>query len=187
MLRRVVICLIVAIAGSLFGGTADARQRIRSSPPFSHAPSACWMGRPCTPRSAACSITAVHSRDRLSLWREPQLTVEAAPSHDDTAKYKADHDLDTIGDLFAALRSAGRRRRLIPRGRHADDGAVSASNEPARSCGPALTYATAGVSPNPHHLPEAINASLDACEPLKFTSGLGGALAGRADRDPLCR
>ncbi len=26
---------------------------------------------------------------------------------------------------------------------------------------------------------KAINASLDACIPLKFTSGLGGALAGR--------
>ena len=45
---------------------------------------------------------------------------------------------------------------------------------------PRLTYATAGVSADTRatYL-KAINASLDACEPLKFTSGLGGALAGR--------
>ena len=35
-----------------------------------------------------------------------QLTVESVPPQDDAAKYqKPDHDLDTIGDLFAELRS----------------------------------------------------------------------------------
>jgi len=45
---------------------------------------------------------------------------------------------------------------------------------------PRLTFATAGVSADTRatYL-KTINASLDACEPLKFTSGLGGALAGR--------
>jgi hypothetical protein len=45
---------------------------------------------------------------------------------------------------------------------------------------PRLTFVTAGVSANTRatYL-KAINASLDACEPLKFTNGLGGALAGR--------
>jgi hypothetical protein len=45
---------------------------------------------------------------------------------------------------------------------------------------PRLTFATAGVPADTRatYL-KAINASLDACLPLKFTAGLGGALAGR--------
>jgi hypothetical protein len=43
-----------------------------------------------------------------------------------------------------------------------------------------MTFATAGVSANTRatYL-KAINDSLDACMPLKFTGALGGALAGR--------
>ena len=45
---------------------------------------------------------------------------------------------------------------------------------------PRLTFATAGVPAETRaaYL-KAINASLNACVPLKFTAGLGGALAGR--------
>ena len=45
---------------------------------------------------------------------------------------------------------------------------------------PRLTFATAGVPADTRatYL-KAINASLEACLPLKFTGGLGGALAGR--------
>ena len=45
---------------------------------------------------------------------------------------------------------------------------------------PRMTYATAGVSPDTRATYfKAINTSLDACMPLKFTDDLGGALAGR--------
>jgi hypothetical protein len=45
---------------------------------------------------------------------------------------------------------------------------------------PRVTYATAGAPADTRatYL-KAINASLSGCTPLKFTSGLGGALAGR--------
>ena len=45
---------------------------------------------------------------------------------------------------------------------------------------PRITFATARAPADVRatYL-EAINASLGACVPLKFTSGLGGALAGR--------
>ena len=45
---------------------------------------------------------------------------------------------------------------------------------------PRLTFSTRGISAGTRttYL-NAINASLDACLPLKFTGGLGGALAGR--------
>jgi len=45
---------------------------------------------------------------------------------------------------------------------------------------PRMTYATAGVAADVRDTYlKAINASLDACLPLKFTGGLGGSLAGR--------
>ena len=45
---------------------------------------------------------------------------------------------------------------------------------------PRITHATAGVPADVRDTYlKAINASLDACVPLKFTGGLGGALAGR--------
>jgi hypothetical protein len=45
---------------------------------------------------------------------------------------------------------------------------------------PRLTFATAGVPADTREAYlKAINASLGACAPLKFTDGLGGALAGR--------
>jgi hypothetical protein len=45
---------------------------------------------------------------------------------------------------------------------------------------PRMTYSTKGASADTRatYL-KAINASLDGCEPLKFTGGLGGAIAGR--------
>ena len=45
---------------------------------------------------------------------------------------------------------------------------------------PRMTYATADTPADVRatYL-KAINGSLDACAPLKFTDGLGGALAGR--------
>jgi hypothetical protein len=45
---------------------------------------------------------------------------------------------------------------------------------------PRMTFATAGAPADVRaaYL-KAINASLDACVPLKFTGDLGGALAGR--------
>src|SRR6266403_2080646 len=153
MLRRVVICLIVAIAGIAVAGTADARQRNQINPtPFSHAPCSVLDGRP------------------------------SAPSHDDVAKYqKPGHDLDTIGDLFATLRSCW----SPPPADSAHEGMQMTVRFSFKRTGeiiaaPRLTYATAGVPADTRatYL-KAINASLNACMPLKFTDGLGGALAGR--------
>ena len=53
---------------------------------------------------------------------------------------------------------------------------------------PRVTYATAGVPADTRDTYlKAINASLSACMPLKFTGGLGRRARGAADRDPLCR
>src|SRR5258705_1897752 len=108
MRRRVVICLMVAIAGIAVAGTADARQRNQINPtPFSHAPCSVLDGRPCPP--AFCSVfnhgPCIPAID-YPYCHNLQLSVESAPSHDDNAKYhNTDHDLDTIGDHVAALLS----------------------------------------------------------------------------------
>jgi hypothetical protein len=111
-----------------------------------------------------------------------QLTVESVPPHDEAAKYqKPDHDLDTIGDLFAALRScwspppadaAHEDMQMTVRFSFKRSGAMIGA--------PRMTYATEGVSADTRaaYL-KAIDASLGACVPLKFTGALGGALAGR--------
>jgi hypothetical protein len=184
MLRRIVFCLIIAIAGLTVAGPASARQRRQiDATPFSHAPCSVLDGRPCTP--SFCSVfnhgPCIPEID-YPYGENLQLTVQTVPSHDDAAKYqKPDHDLDTIGDLFAALRScwtpppaeaAREGMQMTVRFSFKRDGGIIAA--------PRMTYATAGVSADVRDTYlKAINASLDACEPLKFSGGLGGALAGR--------
>src|SRR6202011_724178 len=104
------------------------------------------------------------------------------PPQDQAAKYqKPGHDLDTIGDLFAELRScwspppadsARAGMQMSVRFSFKRTGEIIAA--------PRMTFATVGVAADTRatYL-KAINASLDACVPLKFTGGLGGALAGR--------
>jgi hypothetical protein len=110
------------------------------------------------------------------------LTVQTVPSQDQAAKYrKPDHDLDTIGDLFAELRSCW----SPPPADGARQGMQMSVRFSFKRSGeiigtPRLTYATAGVPADVRatYL-KAINSSLDACLPMKFSSSLGGALAGR--------
>jgi hypothetical protein len=185
MLRRVVICLVVAIAAiSVVAGTANARSRHQINPiPFSHEPCSVLTGKPCTP--SFCSVFN-HGPCIPEIFypygQNLQLTVESVPSHDEAAKYqKPDHDLDTIGDLFAALRScwspppadaAHQGMQMSVRFSFKRDGELIGA--------PRITYATAGVPADVRDTYlKAINTSLDACLPLKFSGGLGGALAGR--------
>jgi len=184
MLRRVVICLIVAIAGIAVAGTADARQRNQINPtPFSHAPCSVLDGRPCTP--SFCSVfnhgPCIPEID-YPYGENLQLTIQSVPPEADAAKYrKPDHDLDTIGDLFAALRScwspppsdiARPGMQMSVRFSFKRSGEIIAA--------PRVTYASAGAPADVRaaYL-KSINSSLGACVPLKFTGGLGGAVAGR--------
>jgi hypothetical protein len=184
MLRRIAICLIVAIAGLIaVAGTANARPRHQINPtPFSHAPCSVLDGQPCTP--SYCSVfnhgPCIPEID-YPYGENLQLTVQSVPSHEDAAKYqKPDHDLNTIGDLFAELRSCW----TPPPADAARQGMQMSVRFSFKRTGemigsPFMTYATAGASADTRatYL-KAINASLDACK-LKFTDGLGGAIAGR--------
>jgi hypothetical protein len=179
---RVVIGFIVAITAA--AGAANGRQRHQINPtPFSHAPCSVLDGKPCTP--TYCSMfnhgPCIPEID-YPYGENLQLTIQAVPAKEDEDKYKKpDHNLDSIGDLFAALRScwspppadaAREGMQMSVRFSFKRTGEMIAS--------PRLTFASAGVSADVRatYL-KAINASLDACLPLKFTGGLGGALAGR--------
>jgi hypothetical protein len=181
MLRLIAICLIgmtVAISA------ADARPRRQiDATPFSHAPCSVLDGQPCTP--SFCSVfnhgPCIPEID-YPYGENLQLTIETVPPQDQAAKYqKPDHDLETIGDLFAELRSCW----TPPPADQAREGMQMSVRFSFKRSGeiiatPQVTYATAGVTADTRaaYL-KAINASLTACMPLKFTGGLGGALAGR--------
>ena len=181
MFRRIVVCLIAIWIGM---SIAEARPRRQiDATPFSHAPCSVLDGRPCTPYF--CSVfnhgPCIPEID-YPTGENLQLTIESVPAQDQAAKYqKPDHDLDTIGDLFAALRSCW----SPPPADSAREGMQMSVRFSFKRSGeiiaaPRLTYSMAGASADTRvaYL-KAINASLDACMPLKFTGGLGGALAGR--------
>ena len=182
MLRRIVTGLIVA--ASALAGTANAGpRRPIDATPFSHAPCSVLDGQPCTP--SFCSVFnngPCIPEIEYPYGENLQLTIHTVPSREDAAKYqKPDHDLDTIGDLFAALRSCW----SPPPADTARQGMQMSVRFSFKRSGeiigtPRLTFATAGVPAETRatYL-KAINASLGGCVPLKFTGGLGGALAGR--------
>jgi len=92
-----------------------------------------------------------------------------------------DHELDTLRAMFAALRACWippDKDEARPSMQMSVRFAFKRSGEIIAA--PRVTYATAGAPADTRaaYL-KAINASLQACQPLKFTGGLGGALAGR--------
>jgi len=184
MLRRIVFMAGILLLAFAATSHADARRRNQINPiPFSHEPCSVLDGRPCTP--TYCSVfnhgPCIPEID-YPYGENLQLTIQTVPPRDDEAKYqKPDHDLDTIGDLFAELRSCW----SPPPPDAAREGMQMSVRFSFKRSGemigpPRMTFATAGIpSDTRATYLKAINASLDACIPLKFTSGLGGALAGR--------
>ena len=182
---RHLLWMLLAAAACVTAGHARAqdRQQQIDATPFSHSPCSVLDNRPCTPYH--CSIfnngPCIPEID-YPYGENLQLTIQTVPPEQDAAKYrKPDHDLDNIGDLFAALRSCW----SPPPEDTAREGMQMSIRFSFKRSGemigaPRVTFATAGVPADTRatYL-KAINASLGACLPLKFTNGLGGALAGR--------
>jgi len=181
---RRLLWMLLAVAACLPAGSVYAQhhQPIDATP-FAHTPCSVLDPRPCTPYY--CSVfghgPCIPEID-YPYGQDLRLTVESVPPQQDAAKYKKpDHDLDNIGDLFAALRSCW----SPPAEDAAREGMQMSVRFSFKKSGemiaaPRLTFATSGVSADTRatYL-NAINDSLKACLPLKFTDGLGGALAGR--------
>ncbi|QPF87648.1 hypothetical protein IC762_15735 [Bradyrhizobium genosp. L] len=184
MLRRIIICLTLAVLATGLAAAANARQRRQTNPvPFAHTPCSVLDDGPCTP--SYCSVLS-HGPCLPEIdypyGENLQLTILTVPPEGQAEKYRRpDHDLDTIGDLFAALRSCW----SPPAADDAREGMQMSVRFSFKRSGemigtPRMTFATRDVPADTRatYL-NAINASLDTCLPLKFTGGLGGALAGR--------
>src|SRR5436305_1643094 len=174
------VCLTSALATS-----AEARQRRHQidATPFAHAPCSVLSGEPCTP--TFCSVfnhgPCIPEID-YPIGQNLQLTIQSVPARNDAPKYRRpDHDLDTIGDLFAALRSCWSPPPADV-GREGMQMSVlfSFKRSGETIAPPRITYSTREATQQTRDFYlKAIAASLNACMPLKFTGGLGGALAGR--------
>src|SRR5436309_12436420 len=96
MLRRITICLIVAVAALTGADAASARQRRHiDATPFSHAPCSVLDGQPCTPyfcrvfNHGPCIPEIDYPIDE-----NLHLTVESVPSGVAAADFsKLDHDI----------------------------------------------------------------------------------------------
>ena len=134
MLRRIVILSGRYRRRVEFCGSAAAQRRQIDATPFSHAPCSVLDGRPCTP--SFCSVfnhgPCIPEID-YPYGENLQLTIQTVPPQDEAAKYqKPDHDLDNIGDLFAALRSCWSPPRPTMRARACRCRCASASSAAAR-------------------------------------------------------
>jgi hypothetical protein len=180
MLRAVLIVPLL-LAGAM--AQAAGRHHQINPVPFARSPCSVLDNAPCTP--SFCSVfnhgPCIPEID-YPYGENLQVTIQSVPPESDAAKYrKPDHDLDNIGDLFAALRScwtppptdvARQGMQMSVRFSFKRTGEMIAP--------PRLTFATQGAPADTRatYL-KAINSSLNACLPLKFSSSLGGALAGR--------
>lgn len=185
MLRRVTFIILFALAAVIITSAASLAGSLRdlNPTPFSHSPCSVLGGGPCTPYF--CS-TFNHGPCIPEIYypygENLQVTVLSKPDDKDAPKYiKPDHDLDTIRDLFAALRACW---TPPPEKEAQADMQMSVKFSFNRDGGliapPQLTYFTPGVSAQIRKAYlGAINASLENCAPLSLSKGLGGAIAGR--------
>jgi hypothetical protein len=184
MLQRIAISLVVLTAAACFAGSAVARNYHHINPiPFSHNPCSVFDRGPCTP--SYCGVfnhgPCIPDID-YPYGENLQLTVRSVPPKKEASRYrKPEHKLNTIGDLFAALRACW----SPPPAAKARKGMQIAVRFSFKTSGeligpPRLTYVTPGVpaATRDTYL-KAIDTSLDRCLPLHFTKGLAGALAGR--------
>jgi len=171
-MRRLCLIVLVALAGA---GGATARVRVAPGPT---GPCSVMSRHPCAP---VCDLNehrpCVPGVD-YGLGEDLRLTVESDPPQ---PYAMPDHDLNTIRDLFAALRACWRPppadaaragMELSVRFAFRRDGALIAP--------PRLTYVTPRTPDDVRRAyRDTVAAAFDRCAPLHFTRGLGGALAGR--------
>ena len=172
---------VVGMAGAAALGTAAAVL------PAHPASAGCGVfdKRPCAP--TVCSLFRHRPcipEFELPIGQDLRLTIESAAVAGEPASGQgpgAEHKLNTIRDVFDALRDC-----WVPppddEARHGMQMSVRLSFKRSGEIigTPRVTYATADTSSGVRDAyRHAITAALDRCTPMPFTSGLGGAIAGR--------
>jgi hypothetical protein len=183
MTRNLTLLLIVGVLVA-FAGQAEARRlRAGDAVPFSHRPCSVLDGEPCTP--STCSVfdhgPCIPEID-YPIGQNLQVTVLSVPPGDQQALYRRpDHDLDTIGDLFATLRSCWSPPATDECAcRHADVGDVLVQHGGHADRAAARDLCQQGCAAgHARHLSQGHQRLARCCLPLKLTKGLGGAVAGR--------
>jgi hypothetical protein len=181
--------LIAALVGLAALAAADEAPAQVKLPP-AQAPCSVLSGRPCHP--SFCGLN--HREPCFPQYLPPigqdlRLTIESTDENDPSskpdgssdAKPDADHDLDSIGEMYAALRTcwvpppkeeARHGMQYTVRFALKRDGAIIAT--------PRVTYVSHDAPPQARNTyRDAVNAALERCTPLHFSKGMGGAVAGR--------
>jgi hypothetical protein len=144
--------------------------------------------RPCIPYGTYCSIFShrpcipdidypIGETLQLTIISRSDSDTSDTPAERDTAP----RDLDTIRDVFSALRTCW----LPPEKDVARSGTqitlrLSFNSHGGMISEPRTTYVTPDTPPDVRQVYwDAATAALKRCTPLQFTDGLGGALAGR--------
>jgi hypothetical protein len=198
---RIAFVLVCGAIGLSALPAASQTSKLNHLPP-ARAPCTVLSGHPCHP-----SFCGVFHRGPCFPYYEPpfgqtlQLTIVSTDDNDPTGKNTGDadksgeevnkksenaenpddHTLNTIRDMFAALRSC-----WVPppkdEARHGMEYTVrfAFKRDGEMIAPPRMTYASHDASIDVRNIYRgAIDAALKRCTPLHFTEGMGGAVAGR--------
>lgn len=175
---------IAALAGA--GAQPVLAQRTLSD--TARAPCSVTSGQPCHPSFCGVFHRGPCFPEYLPpIGQDLRLTIVStddpntrADAHAE-AKPEQDHALDSIGDMYAALRAcwvppakdaARHGMQYSVRFSFKRDGAIIAA--------PRVTYASHDAPSEVRNVyRDAVKATLDRCAPMHFTKGMGGAIAGR--------
>jgi hypothetical protein len=161
-----------ACAGAAIGAIAAAQQGgitcgVLSSQPC--APTVCPLdGQPCQPQYP------------FPLGQNLQVKVNGTQEKQGE-HFDSDHPIDTIRDMFAALRACWQPPAADEAHAGMQMSVRFAFNRTGGIIGePRATYTTPGVDDDTRQAyRRAIMRTLERCTPLPFSAGMGGAIAGR--------
>jgi hypothetical protein len=175
-------CACAAIGAIVWPRPAEAVCSVLSRHPCTPTVCSVFRGRPCRPQYP------------FPLGENLQLTVDSAQSQSQSQPADAgshdqggnqdqdrDHQIDTIHDMFAALRACWQPPATEQEHQGMQMSVRFAFNRSGAIIGePRVTFTTPGVDDKTRAVyHDAIMASLARCTPLHFTDGMAGAIAGR--------
>jgi len=179
------ICALIVFAALAATGRALAQVEV----PPARAPCSVLSGFPCHPSFCGVFHRGPCIPEILGpLGEDFRLTIVSTDDNEPAAKPTGDadkpadeHSLDTIREMFAALRAC-----WVPppkdEARHGMEYTVrfALKRDGAMIAPPRVTYASHDAPPEVRDVyRDAVNAALACCIPLHFGDGMAGAIAGR--------
>jgi hypothetical protein len=185
--RKAITVVCGAISLAVLGVTSQASAQLHLPP--ARAPCTVLSGHPCHP--SFCGV--FHRGPCFPYYLPPigqdlRLTIVSTDDNDPTGKSAAstdtdvhDHTLDTIREMFSALRAC-----WVPppkdAARHGMEYTIrfAFKRDGEMIAPPRMTYASHDAPAEVSNVyRDAIDAALKRCTPLHFSEGMGDAVAGR--------